>query len=348
MPFTQSSKIILFLRQVVLLSALVAAALARPDRPPPSYNAPAPSYHAPAPEVSSLPCLLKEDAHFYNTPSPPTLTVSVVSLPRSLQPSFPLRRRPSTTTTTPSRTSTLATTSVPRRPATATTPRDPTTCCCPTVACRRSPTPSTATQASWPMWSTRARPSTLRPLPHPTAPPQRPPTGQHPPQATSEDPTWHTRGEPWLFIKANWQMSIYLSIYLLIYLSIYVITFSCTLFRPGTSPKAEVPPSLPSYTLPPLLFKASPFIRSFLIHVLFFLLLSYVSFLSFRNLDFTHTLFHRLFTPHPFSMTKSSWCITLHPFHYTTLCSICNSFKAKPVTHVSTPLTLRSYPISDD
>ncbi|KAK8392541.1 hypothetical protein O3P69_014734 [Scylla paramamosain] len=34
---------------VVLLSALAAATLARPDIPPPSYGAPAPSYHAPAP-----------------------------------------------------------------------------------------------------------------------------------------------------------------------------------------------------------------------------------------------------------------------------------------------------------
>ncbi|XP_050720260.1 pro-resilin-like isoform X1 [Eriocheir sinensis] len=35
--------------RVALLSALVAAALARPDNPPPSYGPPAPSYHAPAP-----------------------------------------------------------------------------------------------------------------------------------------------------------------------------------------------------------------------------------------------------------------------------------------------------------
>ncbi|XP_050720231.1 cuticle protein 19-like isoform X3 [Eriocheir sinensis] len=35
--------------KVVLLSAFVAASLARPDNTPPSYGPPAPSYHAPAP-----------------------------------------------------------------------------------------------------------------------------------------------------------------------------------------------------------------------------------------------------------------------------------------------------------
>ncbi|KAK8392587.1 hypothetical protein O3P69_014771 [Scylla paramamosain] len=39
--------------KVVLLFALVAAILARPDTPRPSYNAPAPSYNAPAPSYSA-------------------------------------------------------------------------------------------------------------------------------------------------------------------------------------------------------------------------------------------------------------------------------------------------------
>ncbi|XP_063883977.1 DNA-directed RNA polymerase II subunit RPB1-like [Scylla paramamosain] len=39
--------------KIVLLFALVAATLARPDTPRPSYNAPAPSYNAPAPSYSA-------------------------------------------------------------------------------------------------------------------------------------------------------------------------------------------------------------------------------------------------------------------------------------------------------
>ncbi|XP_050720253.1 cuticle protein 19-like isoform X15 [Eriocheir sinensis] len=37
--------------KVILLYALMAAALARPDNPPPSYGPPSTSYHAPAPEA---------------------------------------------------------------------------------------------------------------------------------------------------------------------------------------------------------------------------------------------------------------------------------------------------------
>ena len=47
------STVLNLLLQVVLLSALVVAALARPEGPV--------SYHAPAPDVSSLSCLLKEN-----------------------------------------------------------------------------------------------------------------------------------------------------------------------------------------------------------------------------------------------------------------------------------------------
>ena len=62
--------------QVVLLSALVAVTLSRPDIlppsygvPPPSYHAPAPSYHAPAHEVSILHCLLGELSRHQPSPS---------------------------------------------------------------------------------------------------------------------------------------------------------------------------------------------------------------------------------------------------------------------------------------
>nr|XP_027225877.1 endochitinase A-like [Penaeus vannamei] len=56
---------------------------------------------------------------------------------------------PSTTSTTPSTTQHLATTSDTRKPVMATTHRDPTTSFFPTVVCRRSPTPSTATPVTW-------------------------------------------------------------------------------------------------------------------------------------------------------------------------------------------------------
>ncbi|XP_042857779.1 proteoglycan 4-like [Penaeus japonicus] len=65
--------------------------------------------------------------------------------------------RPSTTSTGPSATTLQATSSDTRRPVTATTPRDPTTCSSPTAACRPSSTSWTATPATWPRSTTRAR-----------------------------------------------------------------------------------------------------------------------------------------------------------------------------------------------
>ncbi|XP_045106758.1 cuticle protein 21-like [Portunus trituberculatus] len=49
--------------KVVLVSALVAATLARPDTPRPSYNAPAPSYNAPVPSYNA-------PAPSYSAPAP--------------------------------------------------------------------------------------------------------------------------------------------------------------------------------------------------------------------------------------------------------------------------------------
>ncbi|XP_042885436.1 uncharacterized protein LOC122261721 [Penaeus japonicus] len=65
--------------------------------------------------------------------------------------------RPNTTSTGLSGTRIPATTSDTRKPVTAKTLRDPTTCTFPTAACRPSSTSWTATLATWPRSTTRAR-----------------------------------------------------------------------------------------------------------------------------------------------------------------------------------------------
>ena len=62
-----------------------------------------------------------------------------------------------------------------------------------------------------------------------------------------------------------------------------------------------------------------------------------------RTLTFTHIHFlHKLFTILPLNMTKSPQSISFHPFHYTTLHSMCTRSHATPFIHTFIALTLPS------